>query len=98
MAENLEEYRQKALEEMMGMREQFQNEMNERARNWEIGAIQSDDPLDWDPEVRKAKANLLRARGLLGMVPPSMYTENVEACERRLQEAIEKARQRLTED
>lgn len=91
MAGNLEDFRREALDERRRMQQKLQDDAEKRAHDLGIGAIASDDPLNWDPGVRKAKADLLRAKSLLGAVPPSMYQDAVEACEERLKEAIANA-------
>ena len=94
---DIEEFRRQALAERRKMQLRAQEEAKKKAKDLEIGAITSDNPVDWDPDVRRAKADLIEAKSLLGCVPPSMYEDAVEACEDNLRVAVEAAEQKLRE-
>lgn len=91
----LEKFRKQALDELRDMRSSHFRESKRRAEEIRKGEVVSDDPILNDPEVRKAAAALIEIQGILGLVPPSLYTDAVKEAEKALQEAKEKAKERL---
>ena len=69
MSEGLENLRRETLAKRKSLHDKLRIEAEKRAKELEIGVIASADPIDWDPEVREAKAELKKARMSLGGPP-----------------------------